>query len=105
MLRRRGDTVPKPLVLEERAASLTMLTAVPLMERVRASCDGPLVLVKGPEVARVYPENAHRSNPCRRACRGHDEAPPESSPWTAYSLDNAPTTIPPILPAAPVTRT
>lgn len=53
-LRRLGEPVPGPLVLEERAASLSMLTAIPLIERVRAGCDGALVLIKGPEVARLY---------------------------------------------------
>jgi len=32
-----------------------MLAATPLLERIRSSCDGPLVLIKGPEVARRYP--------------------------------------------------
>ena len=32
-----------------------MLTVVPLLERVRSSCDGQLVLFKGPEIARLYP--------------------------------------------------
>jgi hypothetical protein len=59
-LRRLGEPVPKPLLLEERAASLSMLTATPLLERLRAGCEGKLVLVKGPEVARRYPGNARR---------------------------------------------
>lgn len=59
-LRRLGTSVPEALFQEERAASLSMLTAVPLLERIRASCDGPLVLVKGPEIARLYPGSARR---------------------------------------------
>jgi Uncharacterised nucleotidyltransferase len=59
-LRRLGDPVPKPLVLEERAASVSMFTAVPLLERIRASYDGPLVLIKGPEIAMLYPGRARR---------------------------------------------
>jgi hypothetical protein len=35
-----------------------MMIAKPLLERIRASCDGPLVLVKGPEVASLYPDCA-----------------------------------------------
>jgi hypothetical protein len=35
-----------------------MMIAKPLLERIRASCDGPLVLVKGPEVASLYPDHA-----------------------------------------------
>ena len=59
-LRRLGEPVPKPLLLEERAASLSMLTTTPLLERLRAGCEGNLVLVKGPEIARRYPGNARR---------------------------------------------
>jgi hypothetical protein len=59
-LRQLGDPVPLPLQLEERAASLSMLTAVPLLERIRASCEGPLMLLKGPEVATHYPGRARR---------------------------------------------
>lgn len=59
-LRRLGEPVPEPLALEERAASLSMLTGIPLIERIRASCDGPLVLIKGPEVAPLYPGRARR---------------------------------------------
>lgn len=59
-LRQLGDPVPPPLQLEERAASLSMLTAVPLLERIRASSEGPLMLVKGPEVATHYPGRARR---------------------------------------------
>jgi hypothetical protein len=59
-LRRLGLTVPTVLQYEERAASVNMLTAVPLIKRIRASCDGTLVLLKGPEVARLYPSGARR---------------------------------------------
>jgi Uncharacterised nucleotidyltransferase len=59
-LRRLGEPLPEPLRLEERAASLTMLSAIPLIERVRENCDEQLVLIKGPEVARVYPQAARR---------------------------------------------
>lgn len=59
-LRRLDEPLPQPLALEERAASIAMLLATPLLERVRASCDSPLVLTKGPEIARLYPERARR---------------------------------------------
>jgi len=59
-LRRAGEPVPAPLALEERAATFAMLTAIPLIEKIRANCDGPLVLIKGPEVARLYPGSARR---------------------------------------------
>lgn len=59
-LRRLGQPVPRPLVLEERAAAVSMLTAAPLLERIRELHDGTLLLVKGPDVARLYPGSARR---------------------------------------------
>jgi hypothetical protein len=59
-LRRLGEPVPRPLVLEERAAAVSMLTAVPLLERIRELHDGRLLLLKGPDVARLYPGTARR---------------------------------------------
>lgn len=41
-----------------------MLIAPPLLERIRAACDGPLVLVKGPEIARLYPGGAGTTTTC-----------------------------------------
>jgi hypothetical protein len=41
------------------AAILTLVTPF-LLERVREACDGPLVLMKGPEVASRYPDPALR---------------------------------------------
>src|SRR5690349_19583184 len=43
------------LVLDEGMAVIRERAVVPLLERVRAACDGPLVLHKGPEVAIDYP--------------------------------------------------
>ena len=57
-LRRLGKPVPPALAAPERAATFAMMVAKPLLERVRDSCDGPLVLIKGPEVARIYPGGA-----------------------------------------------
>lgn len=54
-LRRLGLPVPEPLEREERAAMLVAGMAPPVLERVRQACDGPLLLFKGPEVARLYP--------------------------------------------------
>jgi hypothetical protein len=59
-IRRLGAPVPRPLAVEERAASLSMLTAIPLIERIRATSDGLLVVIKGPEIARQYPGAARR---------------------------------------------
>jgi hypothetical protein len=57
-LRRRRETVPDDLQLEERAAAAAMLAVEPLLTRVRAACDGPLLLMKGPEIAVRYPNGA-----------------------------------------------
>jgi hypothetical protein len=59
-LRRLGRPVPPALVLEERAAGLANALVVPLLERIRTSTEGPLVLFKGPEVAHLYPARARR---------------------------------------------
>jgi Uncharacterised nucleotidyltransferase len=56
--RQRGAEVPPALAAAERSAALARLTVVPLLERIRASCDGPLVVIKGPELARLYPGQA-----------------------------------------------
>jgi hypothetical protein len=59
-LRRLGLPVPPALEVEERAAGLANALVVPLLERIRASTEGPLVLFKGPEVAHLYPGRARR---------------------------------------------
>jgi Uncharacterised nucleotidyltransferase len=50
-----GASVPETLAMEARMAAFGMLSVRPLLERVRRGCDGPLVLMKGPEVALRYP--------------------------------------------------
>jgi hypothetical protein len=57
-LRDLGRAVPALLAHDARAATTAMLVVRTLLERVRASCEGPLVLFKGPEVARLYPGSA-----------------------------------------------
>ncbi len=59
-LRRLGRTVPEAFRPEERAAMLGMRTGIALVERIRASCDDRILLIKGPEVARLYPSAARR---------------------------------------------
>jgi hypothetical protein len=59
-LRARGAPVPPELEREERAAALRTLAAPLLLGRVREAVDGPLLLVKGPEVASHYPDEALR---------------------------------------------
>ncbi len=56
-LRQLGRPVPDVLLRHSRAGSLQIATAISLVERIRASCDGPLVLLKGPELGSLYPPN------------------------------------------------
>jgi hypothetical protein len=53
-----GETVPDALAMEARMAAFAMLSVKPLLERIRNGCDGPLVLMKGPEIALRYPGGA-----------------------------------------------
>jgi Uncharacterised nucleotidyltransferase len=55
-MRARGEAVPSGLVEDERRAALLALTAPAVLRRVRAACDGPLVLFKGLEVASRWPQ-------------------------------------------------
>ena len=59
-LRLRGEPVPDQLAREERAARAAGLVAPALLARVREAYDGPLLLVKGPELTRLYPDGARR---------------------------------------------
>ena len=56
--RLRGEPVPPALTGDERGAAVAAVIAKPMLQRIRSVCDGPLVLVKGPEVARLYPGQA-----------------------------------------------
>ena len=53
-----GAAVPEALTMEARMAAFAMLSVRPLLERIRSGCDGPLVLMKGPEIALRYPGGA-----------------------------------------------
>ena len=53
--RAAGLPVPPALQAEEAEAVLRELAVRPLLARVRETVDGPLVLMKGPEVALDYP--------------------------------------------------
>jgi hypothetical protein len=57
-LRRLDRPVPAALESEEQLARMAVLTAIPLLRRIRDLADGPLVLVKGAEVASLYPGRA-----------------------------------------------
>jgi hypothetical protein len=58
--RQLGREPNRALLYEERAAALDTPLAQHLVQRVRERCDGPLVLFKGPEIARLYPASARR---------------------------------------------
>jgi Uncharacterised nucleotidyltransferase len=55
-----GRPVPSELVAEARMPTIAALSAPALLQRVRESCDGPIVLLKGPEAAACYPVAASR---------------------------------------------
>ncbi|HEU5243084.1 MAG TPA: nucleotidyltransferase family protein [Gaiellaceae bacterium] len=58
--RAAGEPVPEAFAAEERAASFAALSATALLQRIRELGDGPIVLLKGPEVAALYPPNGRR---------------------------------------------
>lgn len=55
-LRAAGSEVPEDLLARERRAAIGALTAPLLLSRVCQAYDGPLLLVKGAEVAARYPD-------------------------------------------------
>ena len=57
-LRLLGREVPPSLEAEERLARIAWMTAGPLLRRIRELHDAPLLLLKGPEVAALYPDRA-----------------------------------------------
>jgi Uncharacterised nucleotidyltransferase len=59
-LRLAGEPVPDELVREERSARAGALVAPTMLARIREAYDGPLLLLKGPEVTRAYPDGARR---------------------------------------------
>lgn len=59
-LRALGRPIPENLAREERAARAGSLVAPAVLARVRAAYDGPLLLIKGPELASCYPAGARR---------------------------------------------
>jgi len=60
-LRRAGEALSEDLLARERRAEIGALTAPLLLSRVRAAYEGPLLLVKGPEVAARYPDPTLRA--------------------------------------------
>lgn len=58
--REQGRSVPQELCIDERRAAILSLAVPVLLEQVRAAYEGPLVLMKGPEVAAYYPHPVDR---------------------------------------------
>jgi hypothetical protein len=59
--RELGLDVPDRMLGAERLSAAAALAAPALLTRVRAAIDGPMLLMKGAEVARHYPDAALRS--------------------------------------------
>ena len=55
-LRERGAPVPAQLAAAELEAAVIALAAPVVLRRARAAYDGPMALMKGPEVAMHYPD-------------------------------------------------
>lgn len=53
-----GRPVPPALENEARLARAAWMSSIMLLSRIRSVCDGPLLLIKGPEVAALYPGRA-----------------------------------------------
>ena len=57
---RTGAPVPKVVHDEQRAASVGAMLAPALVQQIRDAVDGDIVLLKGPEVAALYPAGGRR---------------------------------------------
>lgn len=57
-LLRTGGSADPALRQDAQAAVATMLLAKPVLERMREATGAALVLIKGPELARLYPDDA-----------------------------------------------
>jgi Uncharacterised nucleotidyltransferase len=55
-----GRPIPSNLVAEARRSMMTPLAAHLVLERIRAAAPGPILLLKGPEVAACYPRPSLR---------------------------------------------
>lgn len=59
-LREQGEEAPEALEEQSRRSAYGTVTAAPLLRRIRAVIDGPIVVIKGPEIAALYPRPALR---------------------------------------------
>jgi hypothetical protein len=57
-LRCRGEDVPAAFMQDERAAKMANLIAPSVLTRAREAYDGPMLVLKGPEVSALYPGRA-----------------------------------------------
>jgi Uncharacterised nucleotidyltransferase len=73
-LRLAGDLVPDRLFREERAGRTATLVAPALLKRAREAYDGPLLLVKGPELVARYPDAARHFGDLDLVAGDADEA-------------------------------
>jgi hypothetical protein len=53
--------IPGDLLEQERRSAVTALVVPSLLERIRDACEGKIVILKGPEVAALYPDPALRT--------------------------------------------
>ena len=57
-IRSRGGDVPQEFLKEERAAKMANLIAPSVLDRAREAYEGPMMVLKGPEVSALYPGRA-----------------------------------------------
>src|SRR5262249_28719626 len=58
--RGQGRPIPDELAEEETSACIVALAVPVLLRRLHAAYEGPMLLMKGPEVAALYPDPALR---------------------------------------------
>lgn len=58
ILEPRSMPVPLPYLHQQRIARVSALMAPALLGRIRDACDGPILLLKGPEAAARYPRRS-----------------------------------------------
>jgi hypothetical protein len=76
-----GQPIPDELATERRVNAVQALAVPPLLERVRGACEGPLVVMKGPEVA------SHYAEPSTRPFRDLDLLAPDAAAVQRALLD------------------
>lgn len=94
-----GQPVPVDLVSEELWAALRNRAARTLLEKIRATCEGPIILIKGPAIGVYYSDPALRpfhdldllvsdADAAQRAllAAGFEPSPAELHPETTHHL-------------------